>query len=344
MSKNNDSIIMTILDDARWAPSVENLQFWRFKIVGNRTFEIHVDYDPLILSVGGEYGLLHSLGCLLETISIAAAEHQLSINWQYFKQATHQYKIIVELIKMDMKADNALYPYLKTRSVNRSHYDNKVISRDIQTILLQSLPNPYHVVIQDSLADKIQFTRLAMQAGMIRYESDEFIDHIGHSIDYDSLESIDKMPLSTLGLTAVENSFFKWGLSKPKMMRVINRYMGGSSYTTFRLDALPILRSSAIFYLYDNQRLGGDEALINQGRMLQRFWLTIEQSNLVLQPCYILPVMLHYANQLGKEKVANNINQWSDHKNIFFCGRLGYANDQAIKSRSLRLPLQSLLL
>jgi hypothetical protein len=152
------------------------------------------------------------------------------------------------------------------------------------------------------------------------------------------------MPLLSLGLTFIENSFFRWGLSKPRTMRFINRYLGGALFTALRLDLLPILRSSALFYLYDDYPSESCEAKINQGRMIQRFWLNAEKCGIVIQPCYIFPVILNYAKELKQQPLADKINAWSNNKNIFFSGRIGYAIESNLHARSTRLPLDQLLI
>ena len=70
-----DTLAKKVLDHARWAPSGDNTQCWRFKLTGDNTFTVvanntrdHVVYD----SDGHSSHLAH--GILIETIVIAASQ------------------------------------------------------------------------------------------------------------------------------------------------------------------------------------------------------------------------------------------------------------------------------
>src|SRR4030095_9082110 len=71
------SVVLEILDLARWAPSGDNSQPWRFEILGDdhvvvRAFDTRRD---CVYDLEGHASQL-SVGALLETLRIAAAAHQ----------------------------------------------------------------------------------------------------------------------------------------------------------------------------------------------------------------------------------------------------------------------------
>ncbi|HRO71697.1 MAG TPA: nitroreductase family protein, partial [Chitinophagaceae bacterium] len=77
-------VLLEILDVARWAPSGDNTQPWRFEIIDNNHIAIH-GYDTrdwCIYDFEGRASYM-AHGALLETIRIAAAEYGLKAVWMH---------------------------------------------------------------------------------------------------------------------------------------------------------------------------------------------------------------------------------------------------------------------
>jgi len=73
-----DPILENILDQARWAPSGDNTQPWRFEIVETRHVVVH-GFDTrshCVYDLDGHPSQL-SLGALLESMALAASTHGL---------------------------------------------------------------------------------------------------------------------------------------------------------------------------------------------------------------------------------------------------------------------------
>src|SRR3989442_9289503 len=72
--------IEQILDLARWAPSGDNTQVWRFEIVNDHRVVVHGfdTRDHCVYDLDGHPSQI-SLGALLETISIAATAQGLRV-------------------------------------------------------------------------------------------------------------------------------------------------------------------------------------------------------------------------------------------------------------------------
>ena len=71
------SVVLDILDLARWAPSGDNSQPWRFEILDDDHVRVHA-FDTrrdCVYDLEGHASQL-SVGALLQTIRIAAAAHQ----------------------------------------------------------------------------------------------------------------------------------------------------------------------------------------------------------------------------------------------------------------------------
>ena len=72
------STVEQILDRARWAPSGDNTQPWRFEIIDEFSVVVH-GFDTrkhCVYDLDGRASQI-SLGALLETIAIAASAHGL---------------------------------------------------------------------------------------------------------------------------------------------------------------------------------------------------------------------------------------------------------------------------
>ena len=71
------SVVLDILDLARWAPSGDNSQPWRFEILGDDHVRVHA-FDTrrdCVYDLEGHASQL-SVGALLQTMRIAAGAHQ----------------------------------------------------------------------------------------------------------------------------------------------------------------------------------------------------------------------------------------------------------------------------
>ena len=71
-----DQTMLAILDAARWAPSGDNTQPWRFEVISDRKLIVHGHdtRDHCVYDLEGEASQI-SLGCLLETMAIAASAY-----------------------------------------------------------------------------------------------------------------------------------------------------------------------------------------------------------------------------------------------------------------------------
>ena len=76
------NILLRILDLARWAPSGDNTQPWRFEIVADDHIAIHGfdTRDRVIYDFDGHPSQM-AHGALLETLRIAASGFQLEAEW-----------------------------------------------------------------------------------------------------------------------------------------------------------------------------------------------------------------------------------------------------------------------
>lgn len=77
------TLIENILDVARWAPSGDNTQPWRFEIVDKLHFIVHGfdTRDHCVYDLDGHPSQM-AIGALLENIEIAATEWGYSVEFK----------------------------------------------------------------------------------------------------------------------------------------------------------------------------------------------------------------------------------------------------------------------
>src|SRR6185436_6296628 len=77
------SEIENILDLARWTPSGDNIQPWRFTILDKDSVRITVTQDNDIYDHNDGQAVLLSTGMLLETMRLATSRFGRRLEWRY---------------------------------------------------------------------------------------------------------------------------------------------------------------------------------------------------------------------------------------------------------------------
>ena len=113
--------ILKILDLARWAPSGDNTQPWRFEIVDDRHIAVHgLDTrDHVLYDFEGRASQI-AHGALLETLRIAATEYALATRWTLRAGSPDTapiYDVVLEANKSI--APDPLIPSIRKRTVQR---------------------------------------------------------------------------------------------------------------------------------------------------------------------------------------------------------------------------------
>ncbi|MBV8654120.1 MAG: ThiF family adenylyltransferase, partial [Alphaproteobacteria bacterium] len=111
-----------IIDQARWAPSGDNAQPWRFEIAGPDRIVVHLRATSDLFDYrGGEPSLL-AAGILLETMRIAASGRGRRLAWTYLGESEGTHRIAVDVPQDPRVASDPLLPFIPIRSVDRRSY------------------------------------------------------------------------------------------------------------------------------------------------------------------------------------------------------------------------------
>jgi nitroreductase len=130
----------------------------------------------------------------------------------------------------------------------------------------------------------------------------------------------------------------------------------GTAGAAWQLDVRPAIASAAFFVIRTASPDQGTEALLRHGMALQRFWLAAEQLGLGLQPALATLIFAHHGRHgtaftteaALRTRAAGLAARFTallgDPDAVVFLGRLGHRRPGAPGPRSVRRPLEELLL
>ena len=344
-----------VLNIARWAPSGDNEQCWRFKLIDDMSFVIHgtdtretVVYD----ADGHSSHLAH--GILLETIEIAASQLGFIVNIESDYSDETSLKFKVSLTPDNTIQADELAPYIKVRSVQRRAMGTQSLSNSEKAQLEGTLPDGYAIQWFETKNDKMAIAKLNFRNAKTRLTMYE--GYLVHKeiIDWNQRYSETKIPEQALGvdwLTArmMQSLFKSWD-----RVKFANTFLAGTVLPRIQLDFIPSLKSSAHFAITAESQPKTPEEFVAAGRAIQRFWLMSAKLNLGFQPEQTPVIFSRYIdNNLQFTKDSNVNANAAKGKALFesimgqpdkvvFLGRLG--RSKAPLSRSIRRPLKELLI
>ncbi len=357
--------IEQILDLARWAPSGDNTQPWRFEISGEDRLTVFLrdqaaddvyDYD------GGRPTLL-SGGMLLETMKIAASRHGRMLWWRHAGSDGHVHRIEVELAKAPGVSPDPLLPFVHLRSVDRRPYRTTPLTPAQKHHLAAALGNEFQVIWHEGDAERRQAARINGLATDIRLRIPEAFRIHQRIIDWERAHSPTGIPAGAIGLDAPTLGIMRWAMKDWRRSHLMNRLPGGTFMARRQMDYRPGMACAAHFSIFWRDgggagQSGGSktEALLRAGQGLQRFWLTATELGLALQPAMAALIFGFYgrhgaeftadpgirgqARELA-EALAASVP--GDPETLVCRGRLGVPASRRTGPRSVRRPLEELL-
>lgn len=354
----NDKVIIKILDLGRWAPSGDNTQPWRFELIGPSQVAVHgtdtrdwcvYDFD------GHASHMAH--GALLETLRIAGSGFGLSMQWTRREGSPDEAPIYD--LRFEEKAGlrtDSLFPYITERTVQRRRMQTRKLTSVEREALSNSVGSGYTVQFLETAADRRRVARLLWKSAHIRLTSPEAYETHRRIIDWGARYSEERIPEQAVGVDPLTGKLMQWTLASWDRADFMNRYLGGTLAPRVMLDVLPGLCCAAHVLIRPEQPLKSLEDFVEQGRAMQRFWLTATQQELMLQP-EMTPLIFRWyarhervfsatsAQQVAATHVARDfeaiVGASPPDDFGFFC-RVGESD--VPRSRSLRLGVDSLLI
>lgn len=353
--KSTGSPIQQVLELARWAPSGDNAQPWRFEILSDNHAVLHGfdTRDHCVYDFQGRASQL-ALGALMETLSIAATGlgRVATITHREDSPATHSLHDVVLQPGDGVKPD-PLIDAIEQRSVQRRPMSMRALTASQKQVLEQAAA-PYKVVWLDRPRRRLAMAGLLFASAKLRLTSPEAYNVHRAIIAWRSRYSEDKVPDQALGLDPLTLRLMEWVMASWARVRFFNAYLAGTYLPRLQLDFLPGVACAAHFALLAPEPPQHPDEFILAGRAVQRFWLTATHVGLQLQP-EMTPLIFSWYHDSGSRFSQEEAVQAALHpvrcrlarvmggqvpSHGVFMGRVGVG--PAIRSRSLRLPLPGL--
>lgn len=348
------SPIEQVLDFARWAPSGDNTQPWRFEIIEADRVRIHFqssgDCNPYEYR-GGEPSLL-ALGMLIETIRLAASTYGRAFDYAVEPGARSEpLRVDVRIPATRNIVPDPLAAFVPTRSVNRWPMRTRRLTVREKLELERALSPEFRVRWFETASERLAIARLSASVTDIRLRAPELFDIHKHVIDWQNVHSPHGLPARTIGLDRATLGIMRWAMGSWTRMRWLNR-LTGTAAARAQLDLWPGFRSAAFFAIPAVEPSGAPsvEATLRAGAAIQRFWLTGTKLGLTLQPAAALLMIAHQGSgqqplfttdpTLGR-KIRNASRVFpamfgGQPEEFIFVGRIGEPKSWTHGSRSVR--------
>lgn len=351
-------VITKILEPARWAPSGDNEQPWKFEILDEYSFVVHGHdtRDWCVYDLDGRASQL-ALGALLESIDIAASAVGFAAEFAIPEVVDDKEPAIKVTLQTSERAVSPLFDYLNERCTQRRPMQRTPLDEGHKDQLQAAVGENYEVIWVEDAKPKWRTAKLLFRSAYIRLTIPEaYIVH-ARNIQWDSQFSEEGLPDKAIGLDNMTLKIMRWAMHSWSRVQFMNRFFAGTLLPRLQMDLLPGYLCAAHFMIQSRRPLKTLSDYLQGGRAMQRFWLTASRLGLQLQPEMTPLIFARYHNtdirftenetalkragQVGHELGLITGTSY-DAPNRVFMGRLGFG--KAPTSRSIRKPLRALLI
>jgi nitroreductase len=347
--------IKEILELARWAPSGDNTQVWRFELLADDHVAVHCrdTRADTVYDLDGHPSQI-SYGALFETMAIAASGHGLRTEIMRRPAGEEHCPVFdVRFVADPAVAPSPLIGAITRRTVQRRPMKTRPLDGADKAALEACVGAGFRVQWIEGRRDKLKTARLMYDNARLRLSMPEAFEVHKRIIHWNARHSPDRVPDQALGVDAMTLKMMKWAMHSWGRMSKMNAVMGTWA-PRLQMDLLPGVACAAHFVLKTDQEPKDIDAWVEVGRAVQRFWLTLTARGLYMQPemtplifsryvrhkrRFTDTVKLHgFAEQL-RQRTAQLIH--TDTAMPVYMGRLGFG--PAPVSRSHRLALEELM-
>ncbi|ABA58456.1 Dinucleotide-utilizing enzymes involved in molybdopterin and thiamine biosynthesis family 1 [Nitrosococcus oceani ATCC 19707] len=356
-SSKAGSEVERILDMARWAPSGDNTQPWRFEIKDSHYVVVHGfdTRDHCVYDLEGHASQI-SVGTLLESITIAASQYgwRTDIQRDLNTAETHP-KFNVHFVPEATLRPDPLWPYIPVRATQRRAMSLRALTVREKSLLEESVKPLFSIHWLEGLENRLKVARLLFMNGKLRLTMPEAYEVHRSVIEWNSKFSKDRIPDQAVGLDPLGVGLMRWALKDWGRVKFLNTYLGGTLLPRIQLDFIPGIACAAHFLIIAPKPPQSMDDYIATGRAWQRFWLTASRLNLRLQPemtPLIFSAYLREGIQFSKSEYSQRLaaalsSRLEQLLSPDICQRaqvMGRIGAGAVpKARSTRLPLERLM-
>ena len=350
-------VVHHILEAARWAPSGDNTQPWRFEIGDEAHVVIHGSdtRSHCVYDLDGHPSQI-AIGALIETLCIAASSMATAVSIsrrQGLPDTTPTFDLHFSPA-LGMPAD-PLAAWITRRSVQRRPMRTRALRGTEKSALEACVGGGYRIEWLEGVGARWRTALLMFRNAKLRLTLPEaYRTHVA-VIEWHAQFSLDRVPDQALGVDAITTRAMQWIMGSWERVRFFNRYLGGTLAPRIQMDFIPGLACGAHFVLLADRPPQDIDDYVAGGRAMQRFWLMAASLGLQLQPELTPLIFSRYAreglpfsaqpdmNAKGPE-VARQLDALigaEAARHSVFMGRIGEGPPAA--ARSLRRPLDSLI-
>lgn len=350
--------LIRILDLARWAPSGDNTQPWRFEIVSDSMVAVHGfdTRDHVVYDFDGHASHI-AHGALLETLRIAATGFGCIASWTLRVGYSDSAPIYdVRVWNADGVSIDPLFPFIERRVVQRRPMRATPLTASQRQALAAAPGGAYEVRFCESFADRVSIAKLLWDNAYIRLTCPEAFEVHREVIEWGVRYSKDKIPEQAVGVDPLTGKLMRWVMQRWERVDFFNRYLLGTIAPRIQLDFMPALRCAAHMMVLANRAPSSMLDYVSAGIALQRLWLTAHSVGLHLQP-EMTPVIFNWYARAGRsfssvpgiegrvrllaDRLAGQLGPDKAPGLMVMC-RVGFATSP--KSRSTRRELAELML
>lgn len=346
-----------VVELARWAPSGDNVQSWRFQIYDGDTLVVHAwdTRDHCIYDLRGRATQL-SVGALLETLSIAATQVGRRVLCEPLKPTREgRFAFRLTLSPDPSVQPDPLVPCIALRATQRRPMSTRPLSPGEKTAMEAALGEGFEARWIEGTGPRVGIARLLWDNARLALSLPEAFETHRSVIEWEAQFSQDRIPEAAIGLDPISSRVARWMMADWARFRVSARWLAGTVLPRLQLQALPAIACAAHFLLLSRRPLTTADEYLEAGRAWQRFWLTATRLGLWSQPemtplifrSYVREGVPFTADPGGNHLAARLASRFDDMfgnavaDRAFVMGRIGAG--PAPRSRSLRLPMDQLI-
>ena len=291
-----------ILDLARWAPSGDNTQPWRFEIVSDALIRIHGSdtRDHVLYDFDGHAGHI-AHGALLETLRIAATGFGLQASWMVNSSAEDRSPTYdITLMPVQSVVKDPLFDCIEKRTVQRRPMQTTPLTDTQRRALVEAAGEDFNVQLFESSIQRLRVAKLLWNSAKIRLTCPEAYPVHRDIIEWRVRYSKDRIPDQAVGLDPVTTRLMQWVLQSWGRVAFFNRFLMGTVPPRLQLDWLPALRCAAHMLVRPKRKPLRLEDWLHLGTGMQRIWLTATLHGLHLQP-QMTPVIFRWYARSGRK-------------------------------------------
>lgn len=293
-------VLLKILDLARWAPSGDNTQPWRFEIVSDSHIAIHGhDTREQVLYDFDGHASHMAHGALLETLRLAATRFGMAAEWCIRANSDDVKPIYDVTLKSSGVEEDPLVSFIESRCVQRRPMQMTPLSCDQKSALLNAVGEEFSLVFFETFKDRLKVAKLLWDNANLRLTCPEAYEVHCHVIEWGARFSKDRIPEQAVGVDPVTAKLMRWVMKKWERVDFFNRYLMGTIAPRIQLDYLPAIFCAAHILIRPKTAPNCLDDWVNAGIAIQKVWLTATQLGLHLQP-EMTPVIFRWYERANR--------------------------------------------